>query len=113
MKVEDLFVPTDKCPLDFLAEMGERIKGAWILFDDTVVTNLKQSDGVIIKNHGFGGKELIWEATEDYPETMIIYDSFYGTGWYVLYEVEADDIAYTSVSSVREPNTIIRLKMAT
>ena len=38
MKVEDLFVPTDKCPLDFLAEMGERIKGAWILFDDTVVT---------------------------------------------------------------------------
>ena len=106
MKVEDLFVPTDKCPLDFLAEMGERIKGAWILFDDTVVTNLKQSDDVIIDNFGFSGKRLTWEATEDYPETMIIYDSFYGTGWYILYKVEADDIAIHLLAPFENPTQL-------
>ena len=111
MKVEDLFVPTDKCPLDFLAELGERIKDAWILFDDTVVAKLEQSADVITDSFVSSGQQLTGKATEDYLDTIII-DSFYDTGWYVLYEVEADDIAYTSVSSVREPNTIIRLKMA-
>ncbi len=113
MKVEDLFVPAGKCALDFLTEMEEWewIKNSWIFLDETVTNNLKQSDGVIVKKYGFGSKELIWEATEDYPERRIIYDSFYGTGWYVFYEDEADYTTY-SVQSIREPNAIVRLKMA-
>lgn len=112
MKQEDLFVPADKCPLDFLAEMGERIQNTWIFADESVIQNLKKSDGVIDKQHGLRGHLLTWEATEEYPETKIIYDIFYGTGWYVLVEIEAEDIAYKAIGKVREPNAIIRLKMA-
>lgn len=112
MKQEDLFVPADKCPLDFLAEMGERIQNTWIFADESVIQNLKKSDGVIDKQHGLRGHLLTWKATEEYPETKVIYDIFYGTGWYVLVEIEAEDIAYKAIGKVREPNAIIHLKMA-
>lgn len=112
MKQEDLFVPTNKCPLNFLAEMGERIQNTWIFADESVIQNLKKSDGVIDKQHGLRGHLLTWEATDEYPETKVIYDIFYGTGWYVLVEIEAEDIAYKAIGKVREPNAIIRLKMA-
>lgn len=112
MKTEDLFVPTDKCPLDFLAEMGERIKNAWIFVDDTIIENLKKSNGVTRKKASLIGWTLTWEATEDYPETKVEYNIFYGTGWYVLNRIEADDIAYKEINHVREPSEIIRLKMA-
>lgn len=72
----------------------------------------EKSDGVIDKQHGLRGHLLTWEATEEYPETKIIYDIFYGTGWYVLVEIEAEDIAYKAIGKVKEPNAIIRLKMA-
>ena len=112
MKPEDLFVPADKCPLDFLAEMGERIKNSWIFVDQTVVNKLKESEGVTDKRHGLMGHCLTWEATEDYPETKVVYDVFYGTGWYVILEIEADDIAYKTIGSVKEADAVIRLKMA-
>ena len=110
--LEDLFVPTDKCPLDFLAEMEERIKNAWIFADDTVIENLKNSKGVTRKPAGLTGYLLIWKKTKDYPETKLKYDIFYGTGWYVFVRIEADDISYKNIGSVREPNKIIRLSMA-
>lgn len=110
MKIEDLFVPVDKCPLDFLAEMGERIKNTWIFADETVINNLRESNGVTHKQSCLIGFTLTWEATEDYPKTEVEYHIFYGTSWYVLYRIEADDIAYKGI--VREPSEIIRLKMA-
>lgn len=112
MKAEDLFVPTDKCPLDFLAEMGERIKNAWIFADDTVIENLKNSKGVTRKPKGLTDYLLIWENTKDYPETKLQYNIFYGTGWYVFVRIEADNISYKNIGNVREPSKIIRLKMA-
>ena len=92
--------------------MGERIQNTWIFADESVIQNLKKSDGVIDKQHGLRGHLLTWEATDEYPETKVIYDIFYGTGWYVLVEIEAEDIAYKAIGKVREPNAIIRLKMA-
>ena len=43
---------------------------------------------------------------------LIQHDIFYGTGWYVFVRIEADDISYKNIGSVREPSKIIRLKMA-
>ena len=92
--------------------MGERIKDTWIFADNTVIENLKNSNGVTRKPDGLTGFLIIWEETEDYPETKLECDFFYGTGWWVFVRIEADDISYKHISSVSEPSKIIRLKMA-
>ena len=111
MKTEDLFVPTDKCPLDFLAEMGERIANAWIFVDDSVIENLKNSDGVT-HERGDNCFFLSWEATEEYPKTEVIYRDFEYTGWHYIIVIEADDIAFKKLDENKEPEYIFRLKMA-
>ena len=111
MKVEDLVVPTDKCPLDFLAEMGERIANAWIFVDTSVIRKLVYSDGA---TYEIGGncKILSWKTSEEYPETQVIYQDFECTGWYYIIAIEADDIAFKELYEKKEPEYIFRLKMA-
>lgn len=111
MNVEDLVVPTDKCPLDFLAEMGERIANAWIFVDKSVIKNLKNSDGVTYEPC-CNCYSLSWEATEECPKTEVLYQDFERTGWYYIIAIEADDIAFKELYKKEEPEYIFRLKMA-
>lgn len=111
MKVEDLFVPTGKCPLDFLAEMGERIQNAWIFVDKSIIENLKNSDGVQCEK-GYNCRILTWAATDKYPKTEVMYKQFMGTGWYIIITIDADDIAFKDLYKIKDPDCIVRLKMA-
>lgn len=111
MKVEDLVVPTDKCPLDFLAEMGKRIANAWIFVDTSVIKNLKNSNGVTYETGG-NCKILSWEATEEYPKTEVVYQDLECTGWYYIIAIEADDIAFKQLYQKKDPEYLFRLKMA-
>lgn len=43
MKKEVILVPKDKCPLDVLAEMGERTKNAWIFLHQNATEKLKKT----------------------------------------------------------------------
>lgn len=107
----DLVVPKGKCPLEVLAEQGERISNTWIFLHASVVSNLKNSDGVIPCCLTAERSRLKWKATEEYPEITILFYDFEGTGWYLLTDVDAEDIAFSDITSVEEPEEVIFIKM--
>lgn len=109
MEVENLFVPKDMCPLDFLADLGERIKNVKLLFHGNVFNKLIHSQGVSHEEISKDLYELTWEATEDYPETKLTINLDLGE-WHTVYSISADDIAFEKLPV--NPESTIRLKMA-
>lgn len=111
MKKEVILVPKGKCPIDVLAEMGERINHAWIFLHKNAYDMLKSSDGVEFEKRRRGCCTLTWEATEDYPKTEIslycgiIIDS---TSWVSVRRISAVDITFRQVD---DPEDIFFLQM--
>lgn len=113
MKKEVILVPKDKCPMDVLAEMGERTKESWIFLHFNAVEKLLQhSDGVAQKEgRKQGTLVLTWEATETYPETKVIVDiGGLCTEWKPIICISASDIAFDLMPV--DPEDIFFLKMA-
>lgn len=112
MKKEVITVPMDKCPLDVLAEMGERIKDAQIFLHSNAVEKLQHSDGVSCKEgRKQGTLELTWKATDDYPETRVVIDvCAMATDWKSIILISASDISFTLMPV--DPENIYFLKMA-
>lgn len=106
----DLIVPKGQCPLDVLAEQGDKIHNVWILLHRSVTDELENSEGVIKSNFN-GGKLLVWKATEEHPEDMVVYHEFEKTGWYVLTNVCSEDIAFSDITKVQNPEEVIFVKM--
>jgi len=112
MELLNLIVPMDKCPLDFLAEMEEKTQNAWIFMHRSCIANLEQSDGVTIESGDHECHTLTWEATEEYPETILTY-GFFSEEWSHVIAVKADDIAFKEIDNIVDPEYVIRLKIAT
>lgn len=112
MELLNLTVPQDMCALDFLAEMKERTKNAWIFLHDSVISKLLKSDGVKCKERSHNCRILSWEATDEYPATQVVISSFKAKGWYSVIAIKAEDIAFKEIDNIEEPERIIRLKMA-
>lgn len=107
MKKDVILVPKDKCPLDLLAEMGERTKNCWIFLHNNVTHYLKESK-YVIQNCDFTLSTLVLESTEDFPKTEIIYRS-YSKDWNSVTAIKADDIAFQEPAP--DPEEILFLKM--
>ena len=105
MKKEVILVPKDKCPLDVLAEMGERTKNSWIFLHDDAVFKLEITADFIEETEY---RELVWNATEKYPATTL--DIEISGTWHMVYRIDADDIAFTD--EPQDPEDIFFLKMA-
>jgi len=112
MKKEVILVPKDKCPLDVLAEMGNRIRESWIFLNTNAVEKLQHSDGVSCEEgRKQGTLVLTWKATESYPETRIVVDiCALDTEWKPIILISAYDIAYDLIPV--DPEDILFLKMA-
>ncbi len=112
MKKEVILVPMDKCPLDVLAEMGDRIKDSWIFLHSNAVEYLHYSDGVSSQEGKKPGTlVLTWEATEYYPETRVVIDvCSLNADWKPIISISACDIAFTIMTC--DPEDIYFLKMA-
>lgn len=66
-----IIVPTGKCPLNILANLGVATKNARILFDYTVEQELlKTADKVVIGD----SVEYYWNATDKYSKTSLKVD---------------------------------------
>ena len=91
-------VPKDKCPLDLLAEMGDRIKDSALFFDYNIVNQLKDS----ADNFDESGKNILifFEATETSPETVVTLTKV-RTPYYEIICIKAPDISFTT--KVEEP----------
>lgn len=112
MKKEVILVPKDKCPLDVLAEMGERTENAWIFLDATAYNKLLESDGCEAYSRENDNERIMlkWEATEDYPATAVLLEIPTTYGWGKIISIEAEDIAFTLCMA--DPEDLFFLKMA-
>lgn len=106
----DLIVSKGKCPLDVLAEQGEKIRNTWIFLSGRVTSKLENSEGVT-KCSFNGGRLLVWEATEEHPEDMVVYHEFEKTGWFILTNICSSDIAFSDISGVKAPKEFIFVQM--
>lgn len=113
MKKEVIFVPNDKCPINVLAEMGERIRNSWIFLHENAYEHLLKSKGV---NHSTGNtmnanQETLfkWEATDDFPETVVFCEVPDCKGWGKINSIDAENICYSL--SPPDPENIYFLKM--
>lgn len=109
MKKEVILVPKEKCPLDVLAEMGERTKNSWIFFHYNVVESLCQTAEVDTGHTSYIMCE--WKATKDFPKTLLYIEEFLGTAkvWIKVLRIDAVDIAFSIPSA--DPEDIYFLKM--
>lgn len=112
MELLNLTVPQDMCALDFLAEMKERTKNAWIYLHDSVINKLLKSDGVKCEEGIHNCRILSWKATDEYPSKQVVISSFEAKCWYTVIAIKAEDIAFKEIDNIEEPECIIRLKMA-
>lgn len=104
MKKEVILVPKDKCPLNVLREMGERIRNSWIFLHDDVVSKLETTSNYIEEK---GYQELVWSATEKYSQTTLDIE-IVGT-WHKVYRIIAEGIAFEY--EAQDPEDIYFLKM--
>lgn len=107
MKKEVIPVPKDKCPLDVLAEMGERTKNAWIFLHQNATEKLKKTADEC-KYSSSPVYTLLWNATDEFPETRVRIDIMYGE-WSSVDRISANDIAFKQKSA--NPEDIFFLKM--
>lgn len=103
-----LKVPKGKCPLDFLAELGERISKAWLFVDNNVFNNISSS----LDDAGvYSDRTMCFrcEATEEYPSTEIIMKRV-SEKWFYIISIKAEDIAFTK--PVSDPEEVFFMEMA-
>lgn len=110
MKKEVIIVPKDKCPLDVLAEMGERTANAWIFLHANAVEKLQRSYVSCKEGKKPGTLDLTWEATDEYPETRVVIDvGAMAVDWKHVILISASDISFTLMPV--DPEDIYFLKM--
>lgn len=108
MKKEIILVPKDKCPLDVLAEMGERTRNSWIFLHENAYQHLLESEGashMAVANM----VSISWKATINFPETTVMCEVPSPEGWGKILFIEAEDISF--LRPVEDPEDIYFLKM--
>ena len=111
MKKEVIIVPKDKCPLDVLAEMGERIRNSWIFLHENAYEKLCKTSNIHTTTNQMNDAEsayMKWNATKDYPAT-VLFCGVPKVTWGRIQSLTAPDIAYDICPS--DPEDIYFLKM--
>ena len=109
MKKEVTIVPKDKCPLDVLAELGERTEETWIFLHQNAVEKLYAIADDYHYRQVRGFQEFFWKGTDDFSETTIQIEAHPEKIWLEVYRIDADDIAFHFPSD--DPDDILFLKM--
>lgn len=109
MKTEVTIVAKDQCPLNVLAELGNRTQGAWIFLHHSVVNKLRSMPYDLFER-SYGNIKLTWNATEDFPKTSITIRISSISSWKPVYEIEAEDIAF-KYPNFANPEEIFFLQM--
>ena len=107
MKVVYDYVPEDMCILDYLADLGDRIKNAWIFCDDDCIEQMKTRANKSMVYEGIP-YTFHWDAvTGKYPPADVVIYS--GESWNSFVKIDADDIAFKK--KAKDPEEIFFLKM--
>ena len=110
----DILVPKDMCPLNKLAEMGESIRKSWIFLHQNAYDRLVKSEGAKPSGGDSVNRNkttcIIWEATDEYPKTVVFCEVPEPNGWGKITAITVDDIAYGNCPI--DPEEVLFLKMA-
>lgn len=108
MKREVTVVPKDKCPLDVLAELGERTRNAWIFLHSNAVEKIESIAGDCRTPPFSVFQDYSYFA--DFPETSIQIELNHdGRPWLKVYRIKSGDIAFNLPAD--DPSEIFFLKM--
>lgn len=114
LKAEVIKVPKDMCPLDKLSEMGECIRNSWIFIHRNAYERLLRSEGAKPSGGDSVNRNkttcIMWEATKEYPCTVIYCEIPEENGWGRINAIAASDIAYGGCPV--DPKAVFFLKMA-
>lgn len=102
-----ILVPRNKCLLDVLAEMEERIENAWLFINDDVVMKLEE-DCLLIECMINEEIFMYWQATENNSRTSLSLKTAYGE-WFFCSSISAEDISFTVPAPV--PNDVFFIMM--
>ncbi len=111
MKKEVILVPKDKCLLEILSEMGNRLRSSWIFLHINAIISLAQIEGVSVKDGKPRGATIYtWEETKEHSKVVINVD-FYSSSanWKQVIYISASEIDY-NIPPV-DPEEIYFLKM--
>lgn len=104
----NLNVPNNMCVLDFLAQLKEKTKNAWIFLHKECIEQLENSEGADVVNGSNNSLIITWEGSAD----MIEYSQFAANGWYTIISINAEDIEFEKIDDLDMPSYIIRLRKA-
>lgn len=107
MKKDVTKIPKDKSLLDFIAEMGERTKKAWIYVYKKDILKLRKKEG-IVEFYDEDDLTLYWEATLECPSKRLVIRYEYEEEWLKIIEIQAKNVIKKSCA---DPEEIIFLKM--
>ena len=108
MSIEITIVPKDKCPLEVLAELGEKTAGAWIFLHTNVVQKLRSTaEGLELFYNSFN---LKWNNCPKQCSTLMkISETPNHLLWHEVLEMNSKNIAFKHPSI--NPNEIFFLQM--
>ncbi len=102
--------PIDKCPLDLLAELGERTKDCKIYLDQKALEKLQESCSKSVSTDS-RLLSMFWAASRTYPSTeLLVSKEKTKDGYFEILYIKADDIAFEEPSC--NPKEIFKIKMA-
>lgn len=106
--IRNILVPRGKCLLDVIAEMGEDSKTCWhFVQEGLVIITLAKADEQDTSKDKIGfsnGVVAKWNATQEFPETQVVFETFQETEFWIIPKILADDIAFTKM--VEKPTAI-------
>jgi len=110
MKIK--LIPNDVCPLNAIAEMGDEAKNARIYLGGKAVEKLLNTIDEINAPQDFEGMRLVWDGTDEYPETVLDIDNVF-EDWWKIYRISASDIAFECDPSEigEEPTEVIYIEI--
>lgn len=104
-----IIVPKDKCPLEVLAEMGNRTRYAWIFLHKNVLTKLSETCDDKRPTSRMISTIFSWNKTQNFPDTFLSVE-YFSDSWSSLICIRSTAIAFCSRCD--EPTEILFFKMA-
>ena len=111
MELLDLTVPKNKHTLEFLAEMGEKTKNAWIFLHESITDDVIREEGVVYTYNQRGFSHFYWiSKAQEHSCPRMVCSISPNTWWYVVVEISAPGVAFEKCCKNRKPDYIILLQ---
>lgn len=109
IKPQYLECPDDTCPLDLIANLGERTRNSRIYLGEKAIERLKSTCNKHV--HTGGSLSIFFNASKSFPSTELLIKMHdeEKDGYFEIRYIKAEDIPFEEPSS--NPNEIFKIEM--